>query len=351
MANLTETAFYTRKTINWMILSVIGYIILRLSWSILVALWLYFFPPQPPPPNHAFGKLPAIKFPPQASSSGQLTFRLETIEGTVPTASNSAAVYFMPKNAANLLGLPKAEEFATKVEFTGAPIQETKNVYRFEDPSTILRQMRYDIISKNFIIRYLFEQDTSIFTERNIPLSSEAIEDSKNFLQNYGLLPEDFVDGDIKVQYLRFVGDKLVTTTSHSQADSIRIDFFRNRMNNVPVFTPNPDEGLINFIYSGSTINKKRVLQIAYTYWPVDFGTTGTYEVKTSSTAWQELQNGNGYIARSPKNGITNVTVRRVYLGYYDSIEPQTYIQPVFVFEGDDGFLAYVPAIAPPWTE
>ena len=44
-------------------------------------------------------------------------------------------------------------------------------------------------------------------------------------------------------------------------------------------------------------------------------------------------------------------TVRTVTLAYYDSLDPQNYLQPVFVFEGDDGFLAYVPAVALPWTE
>ncbi|MBI5619928.1 hypothetical protein HY950_03130, partial [Candidatus Gottesmanbacteria bacterium] len=66
--------------------------------------------------------------------------------------------------------------------------------------------------------------------------------------------------------------------------------------------------------------------------------------------AWQELQSGMGFIARYPATG-ASVTVRNVTIAYYDSFEPQMYLQPVFVFEGDDGFVSYVPAVAPPWTE
>ncbi len=45
------------------------------------------------------------------------------------------------------------------------------------------------------------------------------------------------------------------------------------------------------------------------------------------------------------------VVVRNVYLAYYDSFEPQTYMQPVFVFEGDDNFQALVPAVSQEWIE
>jgi hypothetical protein len=115
--------------------------------------------------------------------------------------------------------------------------------------------------------------------------------------------------------------------------------------------TPYPDEGAISFVFSGSKDIKKRVLQFAYTFWSIDYTTTATYGLKTSATAWEELQNGKGYIARYPTDGSTNVIIRNAYLAYYDSLDPQTYLQPVFVFEGDNDFLAYVPAVASPWIE
>ena len=351
MTTLTETAYYTRKGVNWVILSVIGYIVIRLSWGILVALWLYFFPPQAPPPNHAFGKVPVVKFPAVASDSGQLTFNLETIEGSIPQASASATVFFMPKNSASLNSLDLAKEFARKLEFTAEPKQESKYLYLFEDLDAPLRVMRYDIISKNFVLRYLFERDSSLFTERNVPLDEDVYADSKSFLQSNDLFPEDINSGVPAIEYFKYEGNTLIKTTSHSQSDVARIDYFRAPIWDMPIVTPNPNEGPITFIYSGSSNSKKRILQIAYTLWPIDLTTTGTYELKQSITAWQELQNGGGYIARYPKTNKSTATIRRVYLAYYDSLEPQTYLQPVFVFEGDDGFMAYVPAISPEWTE
>ncbi|KKU87919.1 MAG: hypothetical protein UY16_C0016G0011 [Candidatus Gottesmanbacteria bacterium GW2011_GWA2_47_9] len=351
MATLTETAYHARRAINWAILAVIAYVILRAFWSIFVVVWLTVFPPKAPPPNHAFGKLPAIKFAePQATPSGQLTFTLETIQGRVPPASPSATVYFMPKSPANLLALTKTQDFAKRLSLNPTPIAETKNIYRFEDPDLLLRRLRYDIVSNNFILRYGFEQDPGVFSERNIPGSAGALAEAKNMLQVYELFVPELAGGRSTVTYLRISGNKFTPTTSQSQADAARVDFFRRPVGGIPVFTPYPDEGLVSFVFSGANNTKKRVLQFAYTFWPIDYETSATYGLKSSEQAWEELKSGKGYIARYPKTGNV-ITVRNARLGYYDSFEPQTYLQPMFVFEGDDGFLGYVPAVAPPWTE
>lgn len=352
MATLTETAYYTRRTINWAILAVILYIILRIFWSIFVAVWLYFFPPKPPPPNFRFGRLPAVKFPePAASPSGQLAFRLETIQGSVPVASEAATVFFMPKPAANLLALTKTQEFAKRLGLNPKPIEETKAIYRFEDDTTPLRRLRFDIVSNNFILRYGFEQDTGLFTQRSLPGADAAVAEAKSMLQTFMLYVPDLAKGTNRVSFFKLVGDKLVPTTSLSQADAVRVDFFRQSVAGLKVFTPYPDEGHVVVIFSGSKNSKKKVLQFAYTLWPIDYETTGTYALKTSSFAWDELQKGGGFIARYPTGAATEAVIRQVYLGYYDSFDPQMYLQPVFVFEGDNGFLAYVPAITPEWVE
>lgn len=350
MATLTETAYYTRRTINWLILAVIGYIILRLSWSLFVAAWLAIFPPKPPPPNNAFGVLPKLQFPEQASPSARLTFRLETIEGRVPLASESAAVYFMNKSPANLLALNETQDFAERLGFDINPIQETKNIYRFSDPDFILRTLRYDIVSKNFILRYRFEEDPGIFSEKNFAGSDAVLGEAKSVLQSFQLFHQDISAGKITVTFLKLTGDRLLPTTSLSSSDAVRVDFYRRPIGSTPIVTPNPDEGPVNFVFSGSQSEKRQFLQFAYTFWPIDYETVATYALKTSSQAWSELQSGGGFIARYPRTG-TQAVVRNVYIAYYDSYDPQTYLQPVFVFEGDNGFMGYVPAVAPPWGE
>ena len=350
MATLTETAYYTRRTINWLILAVIGYLILRLSWSLFVAAWLAIFPPKPPPPNNAFGVLPKVQFSDQASPSARLTFRLETIEGRVPAASESAAVYFMPKSPANLLALNQTQEFAQRLGLDPNPIAETKNLYRFSDPDFILRSLRYDIVSKNFILRYRFEEDPGIFAEKNFAGSDAMQAEATSVLQSYQLYNEDITKGRSVVTFLKLTGDRLLPTTSLSAADAVRVDFYRRNIGSTPIVTPNPDSGPINFVFSGAQNEKRRFLQFAYTFWPIDYETVATYGLKTSAQAWSELQSGGGFIARYPRTGNAAV-IRTIYIAYYDAYEAQTYLQPVFVFEGDNGFVAYVQAVAPPWVE
>jgi hypothetical protein len=350
MASLTETAYYTRRAINWGILAIISYVVLRFLLGIFVVLWLAVFPPKAPPPTHAFNVIPKLVFPPQATPSGQLTFQLETITGHLPKASESAAVYFMPKAAANLLALTKTQQLAQRLGFDPTPIAESKNIYRFNDTEFPLRRLRYDIVSSNFVLRYAFERDPILFVEKNLPTIESAKIEALSMLQNYDLYNEDLAGGTDVITYLRLVSDKLVPTTSLSQSDAVRIDFFRKPVGNSRIYAPYPEEAPVSIVLTGSTNQKKRVLQFAYTFWPIDYLTKATYALKTPDTAWQELQNGQGYIARYPKTGSTAL-VRNVTIGYYDSFEPQTYLQPIYVFEGDDGFLGYVPAVSATWVQ
>lgn len=351
MASLTETAYYTRRTINWTILGIILYIVLRIFWALLVNVYFAIFPPKAPPPNHAFGTLPAVKFPPSvASPSGQLIFQLQTIEGSVPDASASANVYFMPKTGSNLLALSTAQSFAKRLGFDTTPISDptNNNVYRFDDSLSSLRHLWYDIVSTNFIIRYDFQQDPGLFLNNNVPTADAAKEEAKNLLQTYNLYPSDFDGGDVTVTYYRIDQTSLVPVSSQSESDAVRIDFYRPYIAATPVVT-GANGGPISIILSGSKDSKKRVLQFSYTYWPVDYQTIATYPLKTSTEAWQELQSGGGYVLKYPQGQL--ITVRNVYLAYYDSLDPQTYLQPVFVFEGDGGFVAYVSAVDPTYVD
>ncbi len=352
MASLTETAYYTRRTVNWTIVVVVGYVVLRFAWGIFSTAYLAIFPPKPAAANHAFGKLPAVHFPAQtASASAQPIYQLETIEGSVPRASESANVYFMPKTGSNLLALSTAQNFAKRLGFVTTPIPEAgnKNVYRFDDTAAPLRHLWYDIVSTNFILRYNFEQDAGLFLERNVPQAAAAQAEARNLLQTYALFPTDFTGGNINVGFYHVAESSLVPVSSQSQADAVRVDFFRPKIADTPVLSATPQEGPISVILSGSKTAKKRILQFTYTYWPIDYQTIATYPLKSSTAAWQELQSGGGFVLKYPTTPV--ITVRNVYLAYYDSFDPQTYLQPIFVFEGDDDFKAYVPAVSPEWTE
>ena len=145
-------------------------------------------------------------------------------------------------------------------------------------------------------------------------------------------------------KFLKAFGRELKPTVSLSEADFIQVDFYRaNIEDTYSAVTPDPTKGVVRGIVSGNT-RFGDIVYLEYNYYLVNYEVGETYPLTTAGAAWSKLQQGEGYIARLD-SGVDQVTVRRVGLGYYDSYEPQSYLQPVFVFTGDDNFVAYISAI------
>ncbi len=352
MATLTETAYYTRRTIKWGIIGLIAFFILRMFFGIIVSIWLQIFPPPPPPPTVAFGKLPSLKFPSQdeiISSSTKITYSLETIEGVPKISSSSATVFFIAKPSANLLSLDRANRFAAKMGFTVPPVSETASDYLWQDPTSSFRSLRMNIVTDNFKVNYDYPADLAVFSEKNLPTKDRAILESVNFMKNLDLYPPALSNGRTAITYWQLSGNNLVQTTSMYNADAIRVDFQREKVLNFRLFPSRPPKEPVYFLFSGTTNTSSRILEFSYKFWHIDAEQGATYPLKTAETAWQELKNGKGYIA-SIKQGVQAVTVRKIYLGYFYPDDYQDFLQPIFVFEGDPDFLAYVAAVSPEWT-
>jgi hypothetical protein len=70
----------------------------------------------------------------------------------------------------------------------------------------------------------------------------------------------------------------------------------------------------------------------------------GIYPLKTGPEAWQDLNNGRAYIISSTP-GVTDITIKKAFLAYYDPDIYQPYLQPVYVFIGQNNFVGFVPAV------
>lgn len=350
MGTLTETAFYSRKIVKWGIVGIIAFLILRMLFNVAVDAFRQAFPAPPLRPNNLFGKIPAPTFPQGATESAQLEYTLQTITGAVPIASDAARVYFMPKNRVNLLSLSKAQTFVGRLGFTSSPRELTETSYRWIDLKSPLRTIEMDIVSNHFVLSYSYIHDLALFAERNIPNATTAVTESLAFLQSLGLNLTDISSSNTKITYLKITGDKLEPTTSQSQADAVRVDFFRKSFDGLAVVNDIPGEGNIYFILSGSRRTDRRILRAEFAYWPIDLRSFAAYRLKTGEQAFAELKEGKAYFAFLPSSQ-TQIKITNVYLADYDSKLPQLYLQPVFVFEGENGFLAYVAAVAPPWSE
>lgn len=348
MATLTEAAYYTRRAINWGIIALVALFILKIILNVAASTWRKIHPPAPPPPTVAFGKLPATKFPP-AFGGAKLAFTLETVEGGPPVASSTGTVFFIPKPAPNLLSLTRARQFASRLGFKGEPQAESQTIYRWQTEEDPFRALRIDIVTNSFKINYDYSADLSVFAEKNLPTGEQAITEAKNFLQNLGLYSPPLENGEAKISYWQLVGNTLVQTTSLANADAVRVDLAREEILGLKLFPPNPPWQPVYFVFSGNRQSTKRLLEVSYKFWGVETEQKATYPLKTATSAWEELKTGGGFIAHV-KEGSQQVIVRKIYLAYFYPEEYQNFLQPIFVFEGDPDFVAYVPAVSPAWV-
>lgn len=350
MATLTETAYWTRKGVKWGTIALVTFIILRTGFKIGKNIWRQIHPPPPPPPTVSFGKLPKLIFPEEkiTGEKSQLSFRLETIEGTLPKLPTIGRVYFMPIKEPNLLDLERANLLARKMGFQNQPEKIRENLYRWREGNTTLE---ININTLNFHLFYDYSQDQEVFTSKNLPTNQQAAQEVKNFLTTNGLLTEDLSQGIAEFEYLRFTALELIPAPSLSEADFIRVNLFRAPLSDLKILPPNPKKSLISFLFSGSRTPEKRIIEINYTYFPIEKEIWATYPLKPINQAWNELQAGQGFIANLGTNENKQIIIRKIYLAFYDSPTPQQYLQPIYVFEGDNNFFGYVPAIDPKWWE
>ncbi|HLD91958.1 MAG TPA: hypothetical protein VI795_01030 [Patescibacteria group bacterium] len=341
MVTLTYASITARKAIRYGIYFIIFLIIGRIMLNGAISLYKKVFPPAPEPPTVAFGKLPKLPFPEKTKLN--LNFTLETVEGNIPSFDAKANVYFMPRKSANLLSLDYTKEIAKKLGYTSDPQQVSDSVYKFNH-KTSSAQLEADIITGAFSISFDLNADpTPILVKPNPPEVSAGT--VRSFLSNANLLAAD-LNGDVTHQYLKTQAGSFIPAVALSDSNIVRIDLFRKKYNELPIVSNTPDKSNVWFMVSGIKEKGKDIIAGEYHYFPVDETQKATYPIKTGDQAWQEFTGGNYYPA---SYGLTaegdNIKIRKIYLAYYDPGVYTEFFQPVYVFEGDKDFKAYVPAV------
>ena len=350
MATLTEVSFYTRRIIVGAIIFFIVVLISPLVFTIIQRVYLALVPPPPPLANQKYGRdLPALVFP-RPAVEYKPTYRLETVAGGLPNLPTLGKVYAVAVNKNRILELERARLKARTLGFTSEPVEEAdKKTFTFKHPS-IPAEFVVDVVYGTYAYKYKWDTDPSLVNGKTVPGKDESVGAARGFWQGLGLLARDLTDGQAKFAYLRSVeGGTMVATQSQSEANFVRVDLFRSQIDKLDVVTTDADTSAVNVIFSGNQERSKNTIAANYNYSQIiDPQEYGTYVIKTADVAWQELQNGGGHIA---KRTTTQVVIREIKLAYFESNQPQEYVQPVIVFIGDGGFMAYVPAIDPRYPD
>ena len=346
MATLTEVSFYTRRIIKWSIIVILIVMITPFVWRLSKRIYLALWPPPPPPPTVRYGILPRLGWDlPLEPYKPQM--RLETIRGVLPTLPNIGRVYFVETSKSRILALDKIKAKAKSLGFVQNPVQINDRTYKFthslENASLVV-----DIISDNINYKYDWEQDTEISSANVIADQNQITGESKSFFQNLGLLPGDISDSRINITYLTARGENMIAAIAPSEANFVRADLYRIDRDNLKFVTSTAISSPINITFGSGRNQGRKVILANYNYSKTLDNDFATYPLKPVQSAWEELIQGGGYIAKSAG---TSVVVRSASLAYFEPDYPQRFLQPVYVFEGDGGFTAYVQAVAPEYVD
>jgi hypothetical protein len=345
MASLTESSVISRKIIRY---SLYGFIlVLILRFTILTSIDLYHkYFPEKPKATLAFGKLPKLPYP-QKDTPTDISYTLELPQGKLPLFENLGYVYFMPPFQRNINALEEAREKARVFRFSPQEKQVAEtipNVYVFQSPSEP-SNFTINIITGIFSIGYNFDSNPQAVSGIP-PTSAEITGRVTGILSSANIFPEDFNQGPTHSNFLKIENGEFVEVTSLSEANLVRVDLFRNGYGikgDIPAVTANFPNSNVWFMYAGGS---KNPVVGEYHYFPVDKNRTATYPLKTAEQAWQELTGGKAFIANRGNVQIKNMIIRKVYMAYYDAGQYASFYQPIVVFEGENDFAAYVPAVA-----
>jgi hypothetical protein len=207
-----------------------------------------------------------------------------------------------------------------------------------------------NVLNGNFSLSYDYLSDLTLVGINSAPNKDQAIAEAKAFLQRANVLTPDLAAGTQQVIHFKFNPPNLEQAMALSEADFALVNFFRTDLEGIRILPPNPKKSLVSVLLSGSSDQQKRILEVNYTHFSINESDSCTYPLKEIDQAWQDLQNNKAFLASFGQNYDGQVVIRKVYLGYFDPPDDQRFLEPIYVFEGDRDFIAYIPALDPKFT-
>ena len=346
---LTELNYYIRKFAPVAVIFTLVLIILFFSLQLL---FLYIGSKLPTQVeeekvalNTVFSK---IKSPilPKSRSSKLYTYVLNTLDGTtnVEQATSAANVYFIPKASATFGFISQiylmAETMGIDTKTTQHTLHDT--TAEFDDGK---RKLQINIDNYNFNYDFVFTPDDINFETTTIPTPEKLESNATGILSKINRYPQELAQGKKNIIYLNFNSDtKALTTLKTPEGSNMaEVDFYRPDIDGYPLVTSTYYNSSNYVLFAFEQENLKVVrAQISLMEHSVD--QVGVYPIKTSTQAWQEFNSGSGFVVSATEEG-GEVTIKKVFLAYYDPDVYQEYLQPVYVFLGENNFVGYIPAV------
>ncbi len=351
MANLSDTAIASKKVF------VIGGIILLIVIAIFAltsvgkSVIRSFRPQQPAPAIAAFGQLPKLDFSEGIKPPAGITYTLETVTGDLPKLPASMRVFGVKEVVSSFGDLENAKKSATKAEFKPEPVEVNHGLAKFAD-KTDTKFLNIETASGNFSLESNYFINPNIIATR--PRSTEeAIDTASEFFRAFALDKLSFPEKKVDTITYKIDNGRLSIVPSLSAANLVQVNFSREDIEKSPIVYSNAKSPEVWALVSG-----RNVVAAKYIPLPIAKHVFSTYPLKGVSQAYKDLKDGRGAYNREliakPGQAVatsggrlqTHFPIFEIKLGYYISEKFQDYLQPVYIFVGEEGQVAYVSAVA-----
>jgi len=348
---LTELSYYLRRFVPLVAFTVVVF------GGMFIGVNMYLKSQEKPVVRvftPAFGKLPALQVMNAVPYPPSPEFKLENIIGRPVTSTDSARVMYIPPTVTRLGYVTQLTLMGQAAGFETQVDGYTLNglTARYENPE---RSLTVDITNFNFTYELNYQAKPEIFDTATIPKNEDtAKEGAKAYLRKMGKYTSDLSRGYESVLYLRYdtITDTLQVVPDSSQANVVEVGFFRENIDALTAVSETfyKSHNYVIMVFSAQNPETPIVIKSQVKYFDKDAESAATYPLKTGDEAWAELISGRGAIVSAGQN-TNQITVRDMYVGYYDPTTYMEYLQPVYVFLGDNNFAAYVPAVKSEYTD
>lgn len=300
--------------------------------------------------NPVFGKLSKIVTASKIDYPPNPTFVLDTIEGKPVGSTESAKIFFLLPKPVRYGYLQTAYLMAKSFGFDTTLIKHRLDGTQaiFEDSD---KKASIDITTFNFEYKYQYENNTQLFTNSVLPSDTIISESARQFLRSVNKYPEELAQGHQENIYMHYdaTAQTFSVVKKPEEANAVEVDFYRPDIEGLSVRPPRYFNSQ-NFVVMVFINGVPKIIKAQLKFFERDTENYGSYPLKTGEEAYRELTQGLGLIV-STGQSTNKITVNKMSLSYFDPDIQQQYLQPVYVFLGNNGFAAYVPAIKSSYVE
>lgn len=355
--NLAETQDKVRKFLVVIIVVTFAYYTSKFIFFQSVDFYKKLNPPKPPEPKVAFGILPKLKMR-EIRVNGNPTYKLDTIDGSLPSFPDREDVYEIIKPQTNLLSEQQIKQLAAELGFTENYVPLSKSEFRWIDGINN-RTLTAHAVKKTFSLDTPISKISTIIFQTPQITSEDAINEVSGFIRSKSLvntidienLKFDTVSAQISLGVIKETNElnpitKLVKVNVHRTISKTS----GKKPVNYVVYGPNPKDSKINFFVTNQA-GVFKFPKINFVYWDTDYTLKSDYYLSSVSSVWEAIKQGKGIVSYAKgvddnyfelPNFISanTIEIRDISIAYYEEqnlpeeSSTRVFLQPIYVFEG-----------------